>query len=191
MLKTIKDDIWNFHPKGWSILVPTNGWVNKDGQAVMGKGIALQAKKLFKGFEYQFARLLTKHGNNLFYFEKPKLVTFPVKHSWKDKADFKLIESSCRQLVTLLKLNPELKVVMPKVGCGNGKRNWEDVAPIVNGILKDFEDRILIVDNGQGDSRYYRGKNKHNIIGEPEEDGKERIIDYTDLRGPASGTKLD
>lgn len=44
-LKEITGDIWDFWNRGHYIVIPTNGSVKKNGEAVMGKGLALQAKE--------------------------------------------------------------------------------------------------------------------------------------------------
>lgn len=184
MIKQIKGDLWDYLPQGYTVIVPTNGHVNSNGRAVMGRGIASQAAKLFRNLDQFLAKLLKEKGNNLFYFERIKVITFPTKNFWKDPSDLKLIEKSTLQLKELMIAKPELKIAMPKVGCGNGKLNWDEVAPIINKIFKDLEERIVIVDNEQGDSRYYRGKNEQNIKGEPEEDNRGLLYDSygNDLR---------
>lgn len=165
-MKIVKDDIWDFLNRGYCVVVTTNGYVNKTGEAVMGKGIAYQANKLFKGLAFALGKLLRDKGNHVYYFERQKLVTFPTKNNWKDKSDIKLIEQSCRELVSLLKTFSQIKVAMPKPGCGNGKLNWEEVAPMIAHYFNSFGDRVIVVDNEQGDAgQEWRGKNKENVKG--------------------------
>lgn len=163
----VKDDIWEYLEKGWHIIVPTNGHVNKDGKAVMGKGIAYQAKMLIGGMETALGNLIKKHGNHVFYFERQKLITFPTKHHWKQPADIDLIAESCEKLKVLMKDRPNIKVAMPKVGCGNGKLEWDKVASIIQANFGQFpESRFLIVDNEQADAgTEWRGKNVWNKKG--------------------------
>ena len=40
-MKEVKGDIWNFYNKGYWIVIPTNGTVKRNGEAVMGRGVAL------------------------------------------------------------------------------------------------------------------------------------------------------
>lgn len=168
MLKVIKGDIWDYYQKGWSVIVPTNGWVNHDGMNVMGKGVALQARKLFYRIEYALGEKIKKHGNHVFYFERQNIFSFPTKHGWKQPSDLDLINSSCLELKSLLKFlkqkeNKDLKIVMPKVGCGWGKLKWEQVAPLISSQFGEFgEDKFIIVDNESGETREWRGDNKDN-----------------------------
>lgn len=183
-MKTVKDDIWEFLPKGYYIVVPTNGYVNKDGQAAMGRGVAGQANLLFKGLAKEVGNLINNHGNSVFIFPRQKLITFPTKNHWKHAADVKLIEESLKKLKLFLNKMNDIKIVMPKIGCGNGKLKWEDVFPLIKAYLSEYEELILIVDNEQGDSRYWRGKNENNIKDEPE--AEDRPIIYE----PDTGLKL-
>lgn len=171
MLKVIKKDIWSkeHFRENCAIVVPTNGWVNKDGNAVMGAGVALQASKLIGGLKPTLGKMIKEYGNVVFFFpirrddKKYNIVTFPTKHSWKDKANIDLINKSCLSLKSIAEQNNELMIYMPKVGCGNGKLDWNnDVEPIVNKHLSQFSDRITIVDNESGNTKEWRGDNEQN-----------------------------
>lgn len=184
-MKIVKDDIWEYLPKGYCIIIPTNGYVNKNGEAVMGRGIAYQAKKLFKGLSFALGKNLKEYGNNVNYFERQKLITFPTKHNWKEPADLQLIKKSCEQLRILMEKKPEIRIAMPRVGCGNGKLSWDNVRPILMDYFASLDSRMIIVDNESGDcGEYYRGKNKENIVGQPEEKDRPLIIDANDYFAP-------
>lgn len=176
-MNIVKDDIWNFREKEYCVVITTNGCIKEDGKAVMGRGIAGQAKKLFKGLDSALGTLLKKHGNEVFFFERQKLITLPTKTNWKSKSDLQLISRSCQKLAKLLKSNENIKVAMPKPGCGNGGRTWEEVAPIVYKHLNEYSNRIVIVDNDQGDTDDYYGKNKENMNKEKERNQKPLVIE--------------
>jgi len=40
-MKYIKDDIWKYHDRHTPIVITTNGYVKRNGECVMGRGIAL------------------------------------------------------------------------------------------------------------------------------------------------------
>lgn len=151
----ITDDIWNYKNKGW-IVIPTNGDVNRKGQAVMGRGIALQAKIKIPGFEYTFGYALKKFGNCLMHFSEPvPVITFPVKHHWMEKADLGLIKNSAGQLFKWhLQYNHGDKIYIPRVGCGNGSLDWKDVKPILEHYFHDRDEFIIVstkwdIENGK------------------------------------------
>ena len=144
-MKEVHSDLWNAITDGFNIIViTTNGAVRKDGAAIMGRGVALQAKKRYLGIEYVLGRLIRENGNhvNLITGNTPKIVSFPVKHHWRQKADLKLINQSVLELVQLINKLPPLSyrscnIALPRPGCGNGQLRWEDVRSIIRPILND------------------------------------------------------
>lgn len=143
-MKEVKGNIWYYwDKKNTFIVIPTNGYVKRNGQAVMGRGCALQAVQRVPHLPRYLGRLIEEYGNKVFQTAMG-IVSFPVKHNWWEKADLTLIEESCKRLVDLSTL-PGFKdstFVMPRVGCGNGKLDWEDVKPILEKYLGE---RFLIV----------------------------------------------
>lgn len=132
-MKIIKDNIWNYHNKGY-IVIPTNGYLKKSGENVMGAGLAKQVKEKYPEFPKLFGNEIKKYGNVPLIFTEYKLITFPVKHVWWEKADLKLIQESARLLNEEWIHIPD-HIFMPKVGCGNGQLNWKDVEPIIETYL--------------------------------------------------------
>jgi len=178
-MKIIKKDIWELRQDNWWIIVPTNGAVKKDGSNAMGRGVAWQANKLFKGFANAVGNLITKNGNNVYLFERQKLITFPTKNNWKGESDLELIEKSCKQLKAFrTKLSLIDKFTMPKVGCGNGKLDWDkDVFPIINAYFGDLMDtEFMVVDNSQGDFQGWLGNNFWN-----QKKGKKDNVTFRDI----------
>jgi len=81
-------DMWealNGDPTIDAFCITTNGFVKKNGCAVMGRGIAKQAKERFHGIEYSLGRLLLKgvrtqiipHIDN--FYQHPPIISLPVK----------------------------------------------------------------------------------------------------------------
>lgn len=179
MIKIVKSDIWKFLEQGRVIVVPTNGYVNKDGKAVMGKGLAHQASKLFRNLDFALGNQIKKDGSNVFYFPRQRLIMFPTKDNWKNPAEIDIIINSCKALKRLMEVNSELRVAMPKVGCGWGKLEWDkDVAPIILQFFGSYDDkRFVIVDNEQGDAgQDFRGDNLENIKGSTDKSTGPRIV---------------
>lgn len=85
MLTLIKE-LWTFVDKASAICITTNGFVKKDGCAVMGKGCALEAKQLFRGIDQSLGRAIYDKGNVTQIIRRvPRkddfldIVSFPVK----------------------------------------------------------------------------------------------------------------
>ena len=121
------------------LCVTTNGFVKKDGTAVMGAGIAKSIAKKDPAAPARLGMRIRKNGNIVQKFYN-NVIAFPVKHNWWEVADIELIKESCRQLVKLL--GPNETALLPRPGCGNGKLNWSDVKPEIESIL---DDRVSIV----------------------------------------------
>jgi hypothetical protein len=142
----IKENIWTFHKKGNWIVIPTNGAVKKNREAVMGAGLALQAKQRFPRMPSELGMSLKECGNKIVTFHIYHLLTFPVKYNWWERADLFLIEKSVKELRKILDeedcgiITP---VYLPRVGCGNGKLDWKDVKPILE---KYLDKRFIICD---------------------------------------------
>lgn len=139
----------------WSLpadarIITTNGDTNNKGEAVMGRGCALEAKQKSMGIDRALGHLLKTFGNKPRFLLTPgdvlddgtpcTLLTFPVKHHWRDKADLDLIKSSANiieDMITAVFENKKVRVVMPRPGCGNGHLDWANVKPILDPILDD------------------------------------------------------
>lgn len=146
-MQEVKGDIWNYYDKGNWIVIPTNGTVKANGEAVMGRGLALRAKLKFPQLPFALGRFINAYGNVVFVsnlqgkgFKAIRLITFPVKNHWKETASLHLIERSCNQLVYVAPQN--FPIYLPRVGCGNGRLDWEDVKPILERYL---DDRFIVV----------------------------------------------
>ena len=143
-MREIKGSIWRYHEKGYWIVIPTNGFVRKNGKAVMGRGLAYQAMCRFPVLPKALGDIITKFGNRVCSYHKLKLIFFPVKYKWWERANLDLIEKSCEQLRMYVTTTKPLPVYLPRVGCGNGKLKWEDVKPILEKYLD--EDKFVICD---------------------------------------------
>lgn len=143
-MKETVGNIWDYHDKGEWIVITTNGSIRKDGACVMGRGIALQAKQRYPKLPFGLGKLLADedYGNYNYAFSQYRIITFPVKLKWYQKASLPLIHNST---VGLLRKIMELRlenVYMVRPGCGNGGLDWTDVKPILEEYL---DDRFIIV----------------------------------------------
>lgn len=134
-------DIWKVEGN-WRV-IPTNGYVNKKGECVMGRGIALQAKLKYPKLPLELGALIKIYGNNVYLLRPYHLISFPVKAVWWSMASTELIDRSCQQLVRIVAIPKEDKILVPLVGCGNGKLHRDQVFPI---LYKHLDDRFTLVE---------------------------------------------
>lgn len=127
-----------FDEQGDAVCVTTNGIVKKNGEAVMGAGIAKEAN-----IRYNVARelgnKLHKSGNHCYIIGKADkaIVSFPTKNNWADDSSIELIEQSCHEIKQLADQNNWTRILLPMVGCGCGHLNSNTVRSLMSTILDD------------------------------------------------------
>jgi hypothetical protein len=131
---------------GHRIAISTNGFIKKNGEAVMGRGCALQGTLRFPGLAARLGVYIRRQGNTPGYLllgpesgppPTDRLMILPVKHNWWEKADIELIVLSRDFLMREGARNPDWTFHVPRLGCGNGKLNWAtEVRPLME-ILPD------------------------------------------------------
>lgn len=143
-------NIWDM--QGDTIVITTNGTVKKNGECVMGRGIALEAKEKYPWIPKYLGSAISLYGNQVYALGAipsevdnrgwKYLLSFPVKHNWQEKADLQLIEDSAEGLFEMAKALDLKDILVPRPGCGNGQLSWEDVKPILETY---FDDRFIMV----------------------------------------------
>lgn len=137
-------DLWKFHERGEWIAITTNGDVRHDGQCVMGRGTALQAKQRYPELPLMLGDLIRIRGNQINAIPGFRIISYPVKHHWYDKACPGLIGKSAVQLMQYLDAFPEVfRVYMPRPGCGNGQLEWLQVQHLIRPVL---DHRVTVVE---------------------------------------------
>jgi hypothetical protein len=146
-MREIKGNIWDYHDiHGPWIVIPTNGYVKKNGECVMGRGLAFDAKVRFEKLPFELGERIREYGNVVFTFWDYHIITFPVKHNWWEKADLKLIEESAKELKEIMRYNfsqIQVPIYVPWVGCGNGGLDKKDVRPILEMYLNS---NFIVID---------------------------------------------
>lgn len=128
-------NLWDYlNAPGHLICISTNGFVKRNGAAVMGRGCALQATKIDLGIPMVLGRYIRENGNvpGILHGNKYALGILPVKHKWWERADMELIQRSINWLVIKALDQSERIFHVPRLGCGNGGRNWPtEVRPLM------------------------------------------------------------
>jgi hypothetical protein len=158
-----------FYANAEILLIPTNGVIKQNGDAVMGAGIAkfIDTRRNLTMFttaaEYLGAQLKTTANIPLelgYLYQMVggprwstykqsdlnngyRLYSFPTKNHFKDDAQLPLIARSAELFREIwLKLDKPL-VAMPRLGCGCGGLNWEtQVKPVLMDAFP--EDQFLV-----------------------------------------------
>ena len=136
-------DLWSY-PADYRV-VTTNGVVREStGELIMGKGVALEARKRFPGLPAKLGRWVTLYGSRCFLCREEGLISFPTKYHWADLSSIQLIMESARQIVAIADKYDILSVAMPRPGCGNGGLTWD----FVRRYLVDLDDRFTVLTPG-------------------------------------------
>lgn len=145
-MKEITGNIFDI-PDADAICVTTNGVVKRNGELVMGAGIAKQFAERYPDLPQFLGNLVTLHGNQPYIFNatplaRPVVVSFPSKYDWKNPSSLDLIRRSALYLRDMVELKEWKKVVLPRPGCGYGGLKWETVKKVIEPIL---DDRFYII----------------------------------------------
>ncbi len=135
-------DLWKL-PADYRCIT-TNGALRRNGNAIMGKGIALEARKRYHDVEAILGPLINRYGNHVFHLGY-RLISFPTKYHWRQCSDIELIKRSSQELVTLLKDDPAKRILLTRPGCGSGNLQWSDVKNAIQDIFSD--NKFIIVYN--------------------------------------------
>ena len=147
-MREVTGDLWAYEGrKGFRICITTNGFIKNNGCGVTGAGVAKQAMDKYPDFPRLLGQSLKTRGNVVSLIT-PQLMSFPVKHNWWEEADLKLITKSAKQLAERARKRPNLKFVLVRPGCGNGKRSWKEVRPIMVRYFGEL-DNIFIIEKGE------------------------------------------
>jgi hypothetical protein len=161
-------DIWDKHRLGHTVCITTNGYIRGNGFAVMGRGVAKQAKQIIPDIERRLGFSIRKNGNVVQTIAL-RIISFPVKPKegvcnfdgsnvvkhmrgkftrglivpgWAMIASIELIEQSLWQLYLGHIHKPDVKIYLPKPGCSAGGLLWEQVKPLCQG----YGDWLVICD---------------------------------------------
>ncbi|MEE9364475.1 MAG: macro domain-containing protein [Cellulophaga sp.] len=122
---------------------------------VMGKGIALQFKKLFPNNyklyktlcnkkEFEIGQLIVTRDQNVITGEKV-IINFPTKKHWKSPSEYEYIEKGIDELIKIIKEENIKSIALPPLGSGNGGLQWFKVKDIINDKLSNIENCDIYV----------------------------------------------
>lgn len=127
------------------VVITTNGTVRRNGKANLGSGNAKQAGDKLPWLDQKLGYLLDQFGNHVHYLDE-MLISFPVEHSWQERADIGLVKRSAIELVMLVDQVGWKEVYMPLPGCGRGGLRPSDVITTLAPIL---DTRFIVLNREQ------------------------------------------
>lgn len=116
---------------------------------VMGKGVALEFKKrypdMFSAYKMLCEEQKLKIGS-LFLWKKSEkwVLLFPTKAHWRNPSRLEYIEQGLMKFRENWDKFGADSIAFPRLGCGNGNLNWDDVRPLMEKYLKDIPMQFYI-----------------------------------------------
>lgn len=116
---------------------------------VMGKGLALEFKNKYPlNFEiykkacdnasFHIGNLLIVPVDNKF------IVNFPTKKHWRNKSDLEFIKIGLEELKVAIKDFNIKSIALPKLGCGLGGLDWNEVFDLIKDFHNSIVDNVLV-----------------------------------------------
>lgn len=126
---------------------------------VMGRGIALQFKRVFPDNFQAYAAACEKgevQPGKMFVFATGQLthphyvINFPTKRHWRGASRMEDIESGLEDLVAVIRQSNISSIAIPPLGSGLGGLSWEDVKPRIEAALQPLTDVHVSIYEPQG-----------------------------------------
>ncbi len=116
---------------------------------VMGKGLALEFKarypQMFEKYKEACEKKSLKIGKLMLVSASDHLLLlFPTKENWRFPSKLSYIEKGLKCFCDNYAQRGITSIAFPKLGCGNGDLNWEDVRPLMEKYLSPLPISIYI-----------------------------------------------
>lgn len=117
---------------------------------VMGKGIALEFKKLYPLMFSQYQKFcetgqLTVGKLWIYRTTNKWILNFPTKRNWRQKSRLEDIEAGLKKFRETYREQGITSISFPQLGVGNGGLNWESqVQPLMERYLSDLPIKIYV-----------------------------------------------
>ena len=126
---------------------------------VMGRGIALQFKKVFPNNFKAYAAACKKEEvqpGRMFVYETGQLtypryiINFPTKRHWRGKSRVKDLKTGLKALVKVIRQYNIHSIAMPPLGSGLGGLDWTEVKPLIETSMQPLTDVRVIIYEPKG-----------------------------------------
>jgi O-acetyl-ADP-ribose deacetylase (regulator of RNase III) len=118
---------------------------------VMGKGLASAMKRRYPEMFKEYAKLCAAHKlhvGQLWLWKTPDrwILNFPTKQHWRNPSKLSYIEAGLQKFVVEYERRGIWEIAFPRLGCGNGNLDWDDVRPLMERYLANLPIQIYIHD---------------------------------------------
>lgn len=118
---------------------------------VMGKGIALHFKEREPKMFAAYARLCEQKKlapGKLWLWQGTTswILNFPTKIHWRNPSRLEWIEAGLKKFTSVYSSVGIREISFPRLGCGNGGLDWDDVRPLMERYLAELPISVYIHD---------------------------------------------
>ncbi|WP_454719114.1 macro domain-containing protein [Caulobacter segnis] len=121
---------------------------------VMGKGIAKAFKDRYPAMFSAYKRICDQNllePGKLWLWQGPdhSVLNFPTKVHWRNPSQIEWIELGLKKFADSYESRGITSISFPRLGCGNGGLDWEDVRPLMERYLSPLPIDVFIHDYEQ------------------------------------------
>jgi hypothetical protein len=118
---------------------------------VMGKGLANELKtrhpEMFRAYKRICDQKLLDVGKLWLWRSSSQwILNFPTKKDWRRASRIEYVEAGLKKFVDQFETKGIREIAFPRLGCGNGGLNWDEVRPLMHSYLSDLPIRVYIHD---------------------------------------------
>ncbi len=118
---------------------------------VMGKGLASEMKRRYPDMFKEYAKLCAQHKLKigqlwLWQASTQWILNFPTKRHWRNPSKLTYIEAGLKKFVAEYERRGIYEIAFPRLGCGNGNLEWDDVRPLMETYLGKLPIPVYIHD---------------------------------------------
>jgi O-acetyl-ADP-ribose deacetylase (regulator of RNase III) len=118
---------------------------------VMGKGIAADFKRRYPDMFKLYKAICNDHllePGKLWLWRGPHrwVLNFPTKQHWRHPSRLEWIDLGLRKFVDEYEKRGIVEISFPRLGCGNGGLDWDDVRPVMEAHLSRLAIPVYIHD---------------------------------------------
>lgn len=116
---------------------------------VMGKGLALSYKERYPDM-FNVYRQVCEKGQfeigKLMLWNAPDhwILLFPTKENWRNPSKLEYIKKGLEKFAKTYDKKGITSIAFPRLGCGNGELNWDEVKPLMEQYLSPLPIDIYI-----------------------------------------------
>lgn len=118
---------------------------------VMGKGLAHEFKLRNPTMFQRYREICNQRALDigklwLWKGSRQWVLNFPTKRSWRQPSKLEYIEAGLKKFVQEYESKGIREVAFPRLGCGNGGLDWEEVRPLMEKYLRPLPIMVYIHD---------------------------------------------